>query len=222
MKDFDSFMQSQYNEGFYSHKELQQIGFASIGKNVLLSRLAKIYGASKISLGNNVRIDDFVILSGKIEIGNFVHIGAFSSITGGNSGVIVGDFCNMSSYCKIFAVSDNFFEGYLAGSCIPANFRKLRDAQVVLERFNNFGSHSLALPESYFPTGSSLGPMSVNLGKKFEEWGYYLGNPARKLSLIDQNQVLKLEKEFLSSIKETMGGGDKQYQTITDIKRIAS
>ena len=94
-------MQSQRNAGHYTDSELREMGFASLGKNVLISRLARIYGASKMSLGDNIRIDDFVILSGKITIGSFVHIGAFASITGGSAGVSIGDFCGMSSQSKI-------------------------------------------------------------------------------------------------------------------------
>ena len=62
---------------FYTEAELERIGFASIGKNVLLSRKVSVYSASTISIGNNVRIDDFCILSGSISIGSFVHISAY-------------------------------------------------------------------------------------------------------------------------------------------------
>lgn len=47
---------------FYSEEELRSIGLKSYGKNVLISRFARIYGAESISIGNNVRIDDFCIL----------------------------------------------------------------------------------------------------------------------------------------------------------------
>ena len=54
---------------FYSQEELMKIGFLSVGKNVLISKKASIYNPSVISIGNNVRIDDFCILSGKVTIG---------------------------------------------------------------------------------------------------------------------------------------------------------
>ena len=65
---------------FYSQEELQSMGFKELGANVLVSRKASIYGAEKISLGNNVRVDDFSILSGRIEIGNHVHIAAYVAL----------------------------------------------------------------------------------------------------------------------------------------------
>ena len=51
-------------DSFYSRSELEHIGFATIGKNVLLSRKASIYSPAMISIGDNVRIDDFCILFG--------------------------------------------------------------------------------------------------------------------------------------------------------------
>ncbi|HBS76832.1 MAG TPA: galactoside O-acetyltransferase, partial [Alphaproteobacteria bacterium] len=54
---------------FYSDTELQELGLKSYGKNVLISRKCSIYGAHNISVGDNVRIDDFCILSGNITIG---------------------------------------------------------------------------------------------------------------------------------------------------------
>lgn len=44
---------------FYSEDELKSIGLKTYGENVLISRFARIYGAKNISIGNNVRIDDF-------------------------------------------------------------------------------------------------------------------------------------------------------------------
>ena len=64
------------SNSFYSEKELQQMNFKYIGKNVLVSRKASIYGIENISIDDNSRIDDFCILSGNITIGKNVHIAA--------------------------------------------------------------------------------------------------------------------------------------------------
>lgn len=44
--------------------------FRSIGEDVRISDKASIYGASEISIGSHVRMDDFCVLSGRIEVGN--------------------------------------------------------------------------------------------------------------------------------------------------------
>ena len=44
----------------YTRDELQELGFSNVGENVKISKKASIYGASRISIGDNVRIDDFL------------------------------------------------------------------------------------------------------------------------------------------------------------------
>lgn len=196
LNPIDTLMQSQRNEGHYSDSELEEIGFQTLGKNVLISRLARIYTPRKISLGSNVRIDDFAILSGAIKLGSFIHIGAFASITGGDgvsSSVHFGDFCGMSSYSKIFATSDDFAGGYLVGPCVPESLRNVKASHIILQKHCHIGSHSLVLPGSGFEIGACLGPMSLNMGRKLKAWGYYLGNPAKKIYNIPYDSILSKE-----------------------------
>lgn len=195
-------MQSQRNEGHYTEAELEKMGFKSLGKNVLISRKAEIYAPHKISLGSHIRIDDFVILSGAIRLGNFIHLGAFSSITGGNgveSSVSFGDFCGMSSYSKIFATTDDFAGGYLVGPCVPTTLRNVKGSHIILEKHCHIGSHSLVLPKSYFSIGASLGPMSLNMGRKLKPWSYYFGNPAKKIYTLDSHAILQKESQIFQS-----------------------
>ena len=65
---------------FYTVEELSSLGLKSYGHNVLISRKCSIYGAVNITIGDNVRIDDFCILSGNITIGSNVHISAYVSL----------------------------------------------------------------------------------------------------------------------------------------------
>ncbi|CAM3280432.1 acyltransferase [Helicobacter labetoulli] len=198
----NTLMHSQHNDGYYTGFELQAMGFKSLGQNVLISRKAQIYAPHKISLGSHIRIDDFVILSGAINLGNFIHLGAFSSITGGDgveSSVSFGDFCGMSSYSKIFATTDDFAGGYLVGPCVPLALRNVKGSHIVLEKHCHIGSHSLVLPKSYFSIGASLGPMSLNMGRKLKPWSYYFGNPAKKIYTIDSCKILEKEAQMLQS-----------------------
>lgn len=60
----------------FSESELKAIGFLKYGKNVLVSRKASIYNPEQMVLGDNIRIDDFCILSGNIKLGSYIHIPA--------------------------------------------------------------------------------------------------------------------------------------------------
>ena len=67
-------------DSFYSQNELLELGFKKIGTNVLISKKSSIYNAQNIEIGDNVRIDDFCLLSGTIKLGNYIHIGAYSAL----------------------------------------------------------------------------------------------------------------------------------------------
>ena len=65
---------------FYSEEELKEIGLKRYGKNVLISRNAVLYTPGLLEVGNNVRIDDFTTISGKVVIGDYVHIAQFCGL----------------------------------------------------------------------------------------------------------------------------------------------
>jgi UDP-3-O-[3-hydroxymyristoyl] glucosamine N-acyltransferase len=59
---------------YYTQEQLKQLGFKYVGKNVKISDKASIYNCDQIEIGDNSRVDDFCIISGKIKIGRNVHI----------------------------------------------------------------------------------------------------------------------------------------------------
>ena len=67
---------------FYSIDELKELGIKEFGEEVYISKKASIYSPQNLKIGSHVRIDDFCILSGKIEIGNYVHISAYVALYG--------------------------------------------------------------------------------------------------------------------------------------------
>lgn len=73
-------------------------------------QLCEYLGVKHISLfaiGNNVRIDDFYILSGKLTLCNNIHISSFCALYGSN-GIIMNDFSGLSPRTTIFSASDDF------------------------------------------------------------------------------------------------------------------
>ena len=57
---------------YYSEEQLKTMGFKALGKNVKISDKASIYYPEKIEVGDNSRIDDFCVISGKIIVGRNV------------------------------------------------------------------------------------------------------------------------------------------------------
>lgn len=179
---------------FYTKKELEQIGFQKIGDNVYISRKASIYGAEYMSLGSNVRIDDFCILSGKIILGNYIHISAYTALYGGNAGIYLNDYCTVSSRCCIYAVSDDYSGKYMVNPMIPDKYRGVEEKKVVLEKFSLIGSGCTVLPGVIVQEGCSYGAMSF-INQSAESWTINVGIPAKSIKKREK-KVLELAKMF--------------------------
>lgn len=182
---------------FYSDLELKEIGFKHIGENVKISRFARFYSAEKISIGNNVRIDDFCILSGKIQLGNYIHVAAYSSLFAGESGIDVKDYSNISSRCSIYGKSDDYSGQHMTNPMIDERFLGIEDNQVILEKHVIIGSGSVVLPGVHIGEGVAIGAMSL-VNRSLDSFGIYAGIPCRYLRTRSKN-VLELEKAFLKA-----------------------
>ena len=84
---------------FYTLDEIKTLGLKSFGQNVLISRFARLYNTSSMVFGNNVRIDDFCLLSASKDtpfiIDDYVHISAQVCIYGA-AGLHIRSFSNIS------------------------------------------------------------------------------------------------------------------------------
>jgi acetyltransferase-like isoleucine patch superfamily enzyme len=180
---------------FYTPAELKKMPFKAIGKDVLISRYARIYGMKNIEIGSNVRIDDFCLLSGNIKIGSHVHISAYASLCGGDKKIVLENFVNISEKVVIFAKTDDFSGATLTNPTIPDKYKNVFEAEVVLKKHAIVGVGSSILPGVIMGEGSVLGAKSF-LKKSTEPWSIYAGAPAKKIK-DRQKGLLKLEKEFL-------------------------
>ena len=165
-------------ESFYSEKELQEIGFKSIGRNVKLSRKASIYSPGSISIGDNVRIDDFCILSGKITLGSHIHISAYVALYGA-MGIEIGDYSGVSPKSVIYSAMDDFSGDYLVGPIHPEETTNVKGGLVKIGRFVQIGSNVVVFPELVINEGAVIGACSL-VNKDVEEWSINYGVPCMK------------------------------------------
>ncbi|QYJ83755.1 acyltransferase [Shewanella aegiceratis] len=185
---------------FLTRNEIEELGFKKVGENILISDKASIYNARNITLGSNVRVDDFCILSaGKsgIEIGNFVHIGAYSSLLGAEK-ITLEDFVGVSLKVSIFSSSDDFMGYGMSNPTVPDKYKKVKSLPVLLKKHSLVGAHSVLLPGAILGNGVALGTMSV-ASSELEDWNFYTGHPIKKIvrrskKLLDKE--LELIEEF--------------------------
>ena len=182
--------------GILSREIIEQMGFASIGENVQISDRASFYNISKISLGNNVRIDDFSVLSaglGGISIGNHIHIAVFSLLIGAGK-IILSDFCNISSRVSIYSSNDDYSGSTMTNPTLPSQYTGITHADVLLNKHVIVGCGSVILPGITLEEGVAVGALSL-VTKDCEAFGIYAGNPARRIKE-RKRDLLELEKSF--------------------------
>ena len=165
---------------FYDNDELKSLGLKSIGENVLISRKASIYGAKSISIGHNVRIDDFCILSGKISIGRNVHVAAYTALYGGTEGIFIEDFSNLSSRVSVYSVSDDYSGMSMTNPTIPEKYKLVKSAPVHIGKHVIIGSTSVVLPGVEIAEGSSFGSFSF-INHDSMPWSMNVGFPFKKI-----------------------------------------
>jgi galactoside O-acetyltransferase len=88
---------------FFDKKNLQYCG-----ENVIIGKTVRIRHPEKVSIGDNVIIDDFTYISTNLTINSFVHIAAGCKIIGGkNASVEMLEFSTLAPNVVLAAGSDD-------------------------------------------------------------------------------------------------------------------
>ena len=183
---------------FLTIKQLSAMGFLSIGENVLISEKTSVYGASRISIGRHVRIDDFCILSAGekgIHIGNHVHIACYTSLIG-KEAISLGDFSNLSSRVAVYSSSDDYSGASMTNPTLPEQFTNVDHRPVSIGKHCIIGAGTVILPGVALAEGCAIGALSL-VTKSCGSCGVYAGVPARLIQKRSR-QFLECEKAFLA------------------------
>lgn len=140
-----------------------------------------------------MRIDDFCILSGKIDIGNYIHIAAYSALYGGDDGIVLDDFVNISSRVCIYSISDDYSGKSMTNPMVPDNLKEVISQKVYLKKHVIIGSTSVVLPGVILEEGSAFGSFSL-INSDSEPWSINAGIPFKKIKDRSKN-ILNIERE---------------------------
>jgi galactoside O-acetyltransferase len=177
--------------------------FKKCGKNVIIDQGVIIEGAEFISLGENVYIDKYCIIStgktligkilrkentafqgeiGELIIGDNVHLVQFCIIMA-YGGVRIGDYCTLSSGTKIYSLSNlpyDFEDKSKIISIMPYETAPFILSPVVLEDNVWLGLNCIVMPGTHIQKNSFAVSSSLLMGK-YTENSYLSGNPAIKV-----------------------------------------
>jgi galactoside O-acetyltransferase len=187
-----------FNSGFYTEKDLVDVGFKNIGSNILIDKNCTIIGLHNISIGSNVRIDAYTTITasegGSLIIGSNIHIAGYCLLAA-SGGIIMEDFSAISHGTKIYSASDDYSGGYLTNAVIPDKYKNVKRGLVTLKKHSLIGSSSVLLPGVVVGEGTTVGAMSL-VSKNLDDWSVYAGIPAKKIKDRPRD-LLRLEQEYV-------------------------
>lgn len=190
-----------FGSRFLTEHDMKDLGFKSLGTNILIDESCIINGIENISIGSNVRIDAFTIINcinGYLKLGSNIHISNNCSLAC-SGGVELKDFSGLSSGVKIYSASDDYLGRSMTNPTIPGKYKKVKTGKVILEKHVIVGSSSVILPNLTIGEGASIGALSL-VKDSLEEWSVYAGSPIKKLGQ-KLRKTLELEKLYLEEIE---------------------
>lgn len=170
---------------FYTNEELSNLGLKKFGDRVFISRYARFYYPETITIGNNVRIDDFCILSGNIILGSNIHISAYVALYGAK-GILLENYTGISPRCSLFSAMDDFSGKYLIGPIHPYELTNVTGGKIVLKQYSQIGAHCVVFPNVTIGEGSVVGACSL-ITKSLDDWGIFAGIPAKWIKPREKN-----------------------------------
>lgn len=191
---------------FLTESELVDLGLASHGERVLISRLASIHQPERFNLGHDVRIDDFAVLTagdeGWVHLGSHVHISAFAALLG-SGGITVDDYVALSARVSIFTTNDDYSGSHLTNPTVHSRYTQVLTAPVTVRKHAIVGAHSVILPDVCIGEGAAVGSLSL-VASSLDAWGIYAGIPVRFVRPRSQ-ALLSLEAAHRESTADAAG-----------------
>ena len=162
------------NNYFYSKKELSNLNII-VGKNCKISKKVSFY-SNKIKIGDRCRIDDDVVLKGKIQLKNNVHISRGCTLSGDIKGIIMDDFSALSNFVQIFSATDSYSSPSIPSATIDkelqSKFSNILKKKIIIGKCVLIGTMSLLLPGAHIENFSRVGAFSI-VHKKIKSEFFY-------------------------------------------------
>lgn len=169
-----------------------------LGRNSKIGKAVRIRAPEKVSIGDNVIIDDFTYISGEVNIGDYVHIAAGCTVSASTSKITFAPFSGISSGVRVYGASSNYVRAGLDLPTIPAEYQfGAEEAEVYLQRFSLVGANTVILPGVNLPEGFACGANLLLRSKaKFEPWTVLIDGNGRTIPRRGREMVEERVRQF--------------------------
>ena len=152
----------------------------AVGADVFISPAIEIRRPHLVSVGSHVAIDSGFYCTVSAELGDYIHIGPYVSVIGGERGRLrMTSFTTIAAGCRIACSSDAHLGAGLVGPTIPDRYRDdVRYGGVTFEMFASLGTNVVVHPGVTLAEGTVVGSCSL-VTQDTEPWTIYQGIPAR-------------------------------------------
>lgn len=180
---------------FFDIKKLKHCG-----KNVIIGKTVRIRHPEKVSIGDNVIIDDFCYISGEVDIGDYVHVGNGCTLSASQDKIVLGSFSTTAPGVKIFCGSSNYLKCGLDIPTLPQEYQyNVIRGNVILDRFVLLGANCVVSPGVHIPEGCAFGANTiVKKSLNLKAWHLVFDNKGVMRKREGVEELLKRVEKFLS------------------------
>lgn len=169
-----------------------------LGKNSIIGKTVRIRHPERVTIGDNVIIDDFTYISGEVSIGDYVHIGPGCVLSASGSSITMEALSGLSAACKVYGGSSSYMSVGLDMPTIPKEhqYNVILDP-VMIRSFALIGVNGVILPGTEVPQGFATAANLI-LRKKLHlnPWHIMLDNDGRQIKRRGVREVAERVRKF--------------------------
>ena len=163
---------------------IAEVDLAACGTGVTIGHNVTITNPEKVRLGNNVRIDPNVYISGELSTGDNVQI-CTGAILGGTAGIQLGSWTFIGYGSKLFTASESY--DHLVNEHWGADHVDARP--IIFEDFAGIASDVLVMPGVTLQEGCRIGSRSFVYRSPEHPWAIYAGQPLTLIRHINAKAI---------------------------------
>ena len=168
------------------------------GENVIIGKTVRIRQPELVEIGDNCIIDDFTLISGRVHLGDYVHIGSSCSLQAGMAGISIESFTGIGAGVRIFAVSSDFIRCSFDSACYPRDLiYGAIEKQVSISEHSLIGANSVVLPGVFLPAGFACAALSkIEANRVYKPWTLLQQNPEIECRRIHKDKLIASTKKL--------------------------